>query len=90
MASQHIEITGTETRISGDLRRFIDTLRRAMNEHERLLGVLDEAYTGNDANGLAVALGLPSAQAMTVRTYLAAIQDEMTASQLVTFVNRLG
>jgi len=90
MASQHIEIKGNETRLAGELRSFIDQLRHVMNTHGKLLAVLDEAYTGNDANGLSVALGLPSADAVTVRLYLDAIKDEINAAQLITFVNRLG
>lgn len=90
MASQHIEIKGNETRLSGNLRSFIDSLRRVMDDHSRLLAILNEAYTGNDGNGLAVALGIPEAQAVTVRQYLAAIEDEINAAQLITFVNRLG
>lgn len=90
MASQHIEIKGNETRLAGELRSFIDQLRNVMNQHSKLLAVLDEAYTGNDANGLAVALGLPSADAVTIRVYLDAIKDEINAAQLIIFVNRLG
>jgi len=90
MASQHIEIQGNETRLAGDMRRFIDSLQRVMDDHARLLAVLNAAYNGNDANGLAVALGLASDKAVLVRTYLAAIEDEINATQLQQFVSYLG
>ena len=90
MASQHIEITGTESRLAGDMRRFVDALRRVQDDHARLAGILAAAYNGSDANGLAVALGLPEADAGTVYTYLNAITDEINATQLKQFIDRLG
>lgn len=90
MASQHIEINGTATRLNGELRRFTDGLRDIMNDHERLLGIFAEISNGGDWDALGDALDLSVADAQTVASYLSAIEDEMTATQLVTFVNRLG
>lgn len=60
MASAHIELTGNETRLAGQLRQWIDQLQRVTQDCARHKAVMDQAAAGADWAGLRAAYGFGS------------------------------
>ena len=60
MASTHIELTGTETRLAAQYRSFIDQLQRIVQDAARHKAVMDQAAAGGDWLGLRAAYGFSS------------------------------
>ncbi len=92
MASQHIEITGNETRLAGDLRRFIDQLQAVQNQSAELKAVMDQAASGSDWVGLQATFGFDStADAEATYNLLGSVNATLTTDAFVAqFLSRLG
>lgn len=60
MASAHIELTGTETRLAGQLRGWVDRLQQVVEDAEKHKAVMDQAASGADWPGLRAAYGFAS------------------------------
>lgn len=92
MASQHIEITGNETRLAGDLRRFIDQLQGVQNQSAELKAVMDQAASGSDWVGLQATFGFDStADAEATYNLLGSVNATLTTDAFIAqFLSRLG
>lgn len=60
MASAHIELTGTETRLAGQFRNFVDRLQDVVQDAAQHKAVMDQAASGADWAGLRAAYGFAS------------------------------
>lgn len=60
MASTHIELTGTETRLAGQFRSFVDRLQTLVEDAAKHKAVMDQAALGADWPGLRAAYGFAS------------------------------
>lgn len=60
MPSAHIHLTGTETRLAGEMRQFVSQLQRVVNDAARLKAIADQAASGADWPGLRAAFGFSS------------------------------
>ena len=90
MASAHIEITGTASRASSDLRSFIAQLQRVTDDAERLKGVFDQIALGGDWQALADKLGTSAANAEQVYNLFGSVAGELSAPFIAQLLQRLG
>lgn len=95
MASQYIEITGSQSRMNGQLRSVIDQLQNARDNAVRLKAVFDQIATDGDFDALAKALGFSDEgtrieNAAAIYNMLGDVQGELIKSSIATFIARLG
>lgn len=91
MASQYIEITGSETRLAGKLRSFIDRLRDVKEDSAHLKAILDQAAFGADYTALGLALDLSAAEAEAVYNLLGSINAALQADGFIAqLLSRVG
>lgn len=95
MASQHLEITSTASRLSADFRSLIDQARALQAQATRVKDISDQVAFGGDFAALAVKLGFSgetaAADAETVYNLLTTFASAINAaSQVNNFVDRLG
>lgn len=60
MASAHIPLAGTETRLAGQFRSFVDRLQDVVQDAAQHKAVMDQAASGADWAGLRAAYGFAS------------------------------
>lgn len=91
MASAHIQINGTGSRHNRALREFVDSLRAAQQEAERLKEIFDQAALGGDWEALAALLDIgTAADAETIYNLLGSVKTELDAAFITQMVGRLG
>lgn len=105
MASTHVEISNSASRLSGDFRSLVSSTRAVSNKASELKAIAD-AYLGvgtspapdltQDATyaDLAIALGFTgqnaNKEAHTVYNLLVAAQGRLTGAQISAFIDNLG
>jgi hypothetical protein len=92
MASQHIEIPSTASRLSADVRRFVDSARALQELGVKIKDVADQVSSGGDWAAMATKLGLGAdeAAAETVYNLITNVQDDLTAADYNALIDRLG
>lgn len=90
MASAHIEISPTATRLSSDLRYFVTTLQQVVDNSDRLKEIFDQIALGGDWAALAAALNLSEADAETVYNLFGSAEGELDGAFIAQLLGRLG
>lgn len=92
MASAHIELTGTETRLAGQFRNFVDRLQAVVEDAAKHKSVMDQAAAGSDWPGLRAAYGFGSdADAEAAYNLLGSVNTTLsTDTFLAQLLSRLG
>lgn len=90
MASAHIEISSTASRLSADVRRAIDDLQRVQDAFAEVKNVADQVALGADWASLATKLGVTQAEAEAVYNLLGSANTEIRATFLAQITARLG
>ena len=90
MASTHIEISGTASRLSADVRQAIDNLRREQETMQKVKDIMDQVAMGQDWAALATKLGVTAAEAEAVYNLWGSANIEVRATFLTQLVSRVG
>lgn len=91
MASAHIEVNGTGSRLNQQLRSFIDRLQEVQDDAERLKATLDQVALGADWEALQTALNLESAaDAETIYNLFGSAEGELDGAFINQLLSRLG
>lgn len=91
MASQHIEVVSTASRLSADVRRAIDSARALQDLIVRCKDVMDQVASGGDWAALATKLGTDATEAEATYNLWAAVMDEVsTSADFNALIDRLG
>lgn len=92
MASSHIELAGSETRLAAQFRSFVDRLQDVVEDSERLKDVADQAAAGSDWSGLRAAIGFHSdADAEAAYALLGSVSLALTTDAFISqMLSRLG
>lgn len=95
MASQWIEIVGSESRVSGKIRSVVDNTRRLVEEVDRLKDTLDQIAAGADWPALAAAFGWAATpenatKAETVYNLITGAKAKLDDATVAAMTDRLG
>lgn len=90
MASTHIEIVSTASRLGSDTRAFISELQRVLDAVDKIKSVADQVAFGGDYAALATKLGTTAAEAESVYNLIGSVQTELHATFIVQALSRLG
>ena len=90
MASAHIEITSTASRLSADVRSAIDRLEALQDDFANVKSIMDQVAMGGDWATLATYLGTSAADAEAVYNLWGSANTEIRASFLTQIQARLG
>ena len=90
MASAHIEITGTASRLSADVRSAVDQIETLQNRFSDIKAIMDQVALGGDWDTLATYLGVSAADAEAVYNLWGSATTEINAVFLTQSQGRLG
>jgi hypothetical protein len=90
MASAHIEITGTASRLSADVRSAVDQLEALQDKFSDIKAILDQVAMGADWAALATYLGVSAANAEAVYNLWGSATTEINGTFLTQLQARLG
>lgn len=90
MTTTHIEITGSASRLSADVRRAVDGLEDLQSSFGEIKNILDQVAMGGDWAALATKLGVTAAEAEAVYNLWGSANTEIRASFLAQLQARLG
>jgi hypothetical protein len=90
MASQHIEITSTASRLSADVRRFVDNARALQALGVKIKDIADQVSSGADWATLATKLGTDATDAETAYNLITNVQDDLATADFNALIDRLG
>lgn len=90
MASTHIDVTGTASRLSAELRRAVDDLAELQGTWQEIKNVMDQvAYEGDYAT-LGTYLGVTAEEAESIYNMWGSSNTEIRATFLAQVQARLG
>lgn len=90
MASAHIEVPATASRLSADVRSAIDRLQSLQDDFASVKAVMDQVALGADWAALAVKLGVTAAEAEACYNLWGSANTEIRAAFLSQLTARLG
>ena len=90
MASQHIEVPSTASRLSADVRSAIDALEALQDQFANIKAIFDQVAYGGDYASLAIKLGVSEAEAETVYNLWGSAETEIRATFLAQLQARMG
>jgi hypothetical protein len=90
MASTHIEIQSTASRLSAELRSFIDRLNDIVNDGKDIKEIMDQVAMGSDWAALATKLGTSSSDAEAVYNTLGSVNTELAGPFIAQLTSRCG
>lgn len=90
MASTHVNIESTASRLSAQVRNLVDEARRTYEDADKVKNICDEVQTGGDWAALAEKLGTTTASAQVVYTLLTAFLTAVKTADYRAVINRLG
>ena len=90
MSSAHIEITGTASRLSADVRSTIDQLELLQDRFNNIKAIMDQVALGADWPALATKLGVSEVDAEAVYNLWGSATTEINAAFLTQLQGRLG
>lgn len=90
MASQHIEILSTASRLSAEARILIDSARALQERTQKVKDIFDQVSSGGDWAALATKLGTDATDAETVYNLITNIVDDLNTSDFNAVIDRLG
>ena len=90
MASAHIEITSTASRLSADVRSAVDRLEALQDDMANVKSIMDQVAMGGDWATLATYLGTSAADAEIVYNLWGSASTEIAGAFLTQIQARLG
>jgi hypothetical protein len=90
VANQHIEIPSTASRLSADVRRFVDAARSLQELGIKIKDISDQVSSGGDWASLATYLGTDATDAETVYNLITNIQDDLSTADYNALIDILG
>lgn len=90
MASAHIEVVATASRLGADVRGFISALQAVVDNAEQIKAVSDQVAMGGDWPALATKLGTTAAEAEQVYNLLGSVNGELAGAFIAQFLARCG
>lgn len=90
MASAHIDITGTASRLSADVRNAVDLLETLQDRFSDIKAIMDQVALGADWPALAIKLGVSEEDAEAVYNLWGSATTEINATFLTQLQGRLG
>lgn len=90
MASTHIEIVSTASRLGSETRQLIDVARRVYADADKVKNIADEVMKGDDWPALAAKWGCTVAEAQAAYGLLVAFATNVKLVEYKQFINRLG
>jgi len=90
MASAHIEIQSTASRLSAQVRSFIDRLNDIVNDGRDIKEIFDQVAMGGDWNALATKLGVTVEEAQAVYNLMGSIKGELEGTFITQLTARCG
>jgi hypothetical protein len=90
MASAHIEVTATASRLGADIRALITELQRCVDSCDKSKAIADQVALGSDWASLATKLGTSQVDAESVYNLLGSVSTELHATFITQALARLG
>ena len=90
MATQHIEITGTSSRLASKTRQLIDQLRQVQELAAEVNDINQQVASGGDFTALGGQLGVTAGNAEIVYNLIVAVQTPLNTSDVNSVIDRLG
>lgn len=90
MSTAHIEITGTASRLSSDVRQAVDQLEALQNKFGDIKAIMDQVAMDGDWEALATKLGTSVADAEAVYNLWGSANLEIGGTFLTQLQSRLG
>lgn len=88
--SAHIEITGTASRLSADVRSAIDRLETLQNDFQAIKDIIDQVALGGDYEALGTYLGVSAQDAEAIYNLWGSANAEIQGAFLAQVQARLG
>lgn len=90
MATAHIEITGSASRLAADVRRAIDALEGLQNTFQDIKAVMDQVALDSDWLALAAKLGVSETEAQAIYNLWGSANTEINGTFLSQLQARAG
>jgi hypothetical protein len=90
MASSHIEIRGSDSRLASSVRAAVDRLRDVQEQFQAVTDIMGQVALGSDYAALATKLNVTAAEAEAVYALWGSANAEIRATFLAQLVARLG
>jgi len=90
MASAHIDVTGTASRLSAEVRRAVDDLAALQGTWQEIKNVMDQVAYGGDYAALGTYLGVTAGEAESIYNMWGSSNAEIRATFLAQVQARLG
>lgn len=90
MASTHIEIPSTASRLSANMRTLVSQLRNVQELCDEIKDISDQVAFGQDWTALGEYLGISAAEAETVYNLLGSVNTELNGTFINQFLSRCG
>lgn len=90
MASTHIEIRGSDSRMASSVRSAVDRLRDVQEQVAMVKDVMEQVAMDGDYDALAAKLNITAAEAQAVYNLWGSANTEIRATFLAQLVARLG
>ncbi len=90
MSNAHIEIPGTASRLSADVRNAVDRLETLQSDFQEIKNIFDQVAAGGDWGALGTYLGVNEAAAESVYNLWGSANTEIRATFLTQLQARLG
>ena len=90
MATAHIEVVSTASRLGADVRTLITQLQRVVDDVDKVKAISDQVALGGDFAALAAKLGTSPEEAEAVYNLVGSVATELHGTFITQTLSRLG
>ena len=90
MATAHIEVVSTASRLGADVRTLITELQRVVDDVDKVKAISDQVALGGDFAALAAKLGTSPEEAEAVYNLVGSVATELHGTFITQTLSRLG
>ncbi len=90
MATAHIEVVSTASRLGTDVRTLITQLQRVVDDVDKVKAISDQVALGGDFAALAAKLGTSPEEAEAVYNLIGSVATELHGTFITQTLSRLG
>lgn len=90
MATAHIEVVSTASRLGADVRTLITELQRVVDDVDKVKAISDQVALGGDFAALAAKLGVTTDEAEAVYNLVGSVATELHGTFITQTLSRLG
>jgi len=90
MATAHIEVVSTASRLGADVRTLITQLQRVVDDVDKVKAISDQVALGGDFAALAAKLGTSPEEAEAVYNLIGSVATELHGTFITQALSRLG